>query len=37
VVEEVRERLWVSNWAAWKFDVAIFNLKKLSKLLLGEQ
>jgi hypothetical protein len=36
VVAEVREILWVSN-SAWKFDMAIFNFKKLSKVLLGEQ
>jgi len=37
VVAEVRKRLWVSNWAPWKFDMAIFHLLKLSKVLLGEQ
>jgi hypothetical protein len=37
VVAEVRERLWVSNLVAWKIDMAICNLKDLSKELLGEQ
>jgi hypothetical protein len=37
VFAKVRERLAVSKQAALKFDVKIFNLRKLNKLYVREQ